>query len=87
MGSVFATRREAGETLATKLAKHTYRRCARAGAAARRRPCGLRSRASSACPLDVFVVRKLGVPGYEELAMGAIPQAVCAFVKASGSAA
>jgi predicted phosphoribosyltransferase len=25
-----------------------------------------------ALPLDVFVVRKLGVPGYEELAMGAI---------------
>ena len=25
-----------------------------------------------ACPLDVFVVRKLGVPGHEELAMGAI---------------
>src|SRR5688572_11556285 len=23
-------------------------------------------------PLDVFIVRKLGVPGYEELAMGAI---------------
>src|ERR1039458_4946199 len=23
-------------------------------------------------PLDIFVVRKLGVPGYEELAMGAI---------------
>src|SRR5262245_5176049 len=23
-------------------------------------------------PLDVFVVRKLGVPGYQELAMGAI---------------
>jgi predicted phosphoribosyltransferase len=23
-------------------------------------------------PLDVFVVRKLGVPGHEELAMGAI---------------
>src|ERR1700682_2289031 len=23
-------------------------------------------------PLDVFVVRKLGVPGYDELAMGAI---------------
>jgi len=23
-------------------------------------------------PLDVFVVRKLGLPGYEELAMGAI---------------
>src|SRR5271165_7093415 len=25
-------------------------------------------------PLDVFVVRKLGVPGHEELAMGAIGQ-------------
>jgi len=24
------------------------------------------------CPLDVFVVRKLGFPGQEELAMGAI---------------
>src|SRR5262249_35445367 len=24
------------------------------------------------CPLDVFLVRKLGVPGYEELAMGAL---------------
>jgi putative phosphoribosyl transferase len=24
------------------------------------------------CPLDVFIVRKLGVPGHEELAMGAI---------------
>jgi hypothetical protein len=23
-------------------------------------------------PLEVFVIRKLGVPGYEELAMGAI---------------
>jgi predicted phosphoribosyltransferase len=29
------------------------------------------ARALSA-PLDVFVVRKLGVPGYEELAMGAV---------------
>jgi predicted phosphoribosyltransferase len=27
-----------------------------------------------AAPLDVFVVRKLGVPGHEELAMGAIAQ-------------
>ena len=24
------------------------------------------------CPLDLFIVRKLGVPGHEELAMGAI---------------
>src|SRR5213596_2658122 len=27
---------------------------------------------SLGAPLDVFVVRKLGAPGYEELAMGAI---------------
>jgi predicted phosphoribosyltransferase len=31
----------------------------------------MKSRALGA-PLDVFVVRKLGVPGYEELAMGAV---------------
>ena len=28
-------------------------------------------------PLDVFIVRKLGVPGHEELAMGAIAAAEC----------
>jgi putative phosphoribosyl transferase len=28
--------------------------------------------AALGCPLDVFIVRKLGVPGHEELAMGAI---------------
>src|SRR6204780_2219321 len=27
---------------------------------------------SLAVPLDIFIVRKLGVPGHEELAMGAI---------------
>jgi hypothetical protein len=34
-------------------------------------PSGTRSRALGAL-LDVFLVRKLGVPGHEELAMGAI---------------
>lgn len=28
-------------------------------------------------PLDIFIVRKLGVPGYEELAMGAIATGDC----------
>ena len=31
-----------------------------------------KSRSYLHLPLDVFVVRKLGVPGYEELALGAI---------------
>jgi predicted phosphoribosyltransferase len=35
------------------------------------------ARALSA-PLDVFVVRKVGVPGYEELAMGAVATGGCA---------
>ena len=28
-------------------------------------------------PLDIFLVRKLGVPGHEELAMGAIASGEC----------
>lgn len=30
-------------------------------------------------PLDVFLVRKLGLPGHRELAMGPSPQVVSAF--------
>src|SRR5215218_9087041 len=35
-------------------------------------PVGYEVAAALGLPLDVFLVRKLGVPGYEELAMGAI---------------
>src|SRR5437016_10698501 len=35
-------------------------------------PVGYEVARSLGAPLDVFVVRKLGVPGYAELAMGAI---------------
>src|ERR1043165_4894100 len=35
-------------------------------------PVGYEVAAALGAPLDVFVVRKLGVPGQEELAMGAI---------------
>src|SRR5881275_295515 len=35
-------------------------------------PVGYEVSRSLGAPLDVFVVRKLGVPGYSELAMGAI---------------
>ncbi len=35
-------------------------------------PVGYQVAQALGAPLDVFIVRKLGVPGYEELAMGAI---------------
>src|SRR6476620_11737002 len=35
-------------------------------------PVAFEAAQSLQLPLDVFVVRKLGVPGYEELGMGAI---------------
>src|SRR2546430_17319987 len=35
-------------------------------------PVGYEVARALSAPLDVFVVRKLGVPGYEELAMGAV---------------
>ena len=69
----FLDRRDAGERLARRL--NAYR--ARADVIVLALPRGgvpvayEVARALSA-PLDVFVVRKLGVPGQEELAMGAI---------------
>src|SRR4051812_1624907 len=35
-------------------------------------PVGYEIARALSAPLDVFLVRKLGVPGYEELAMGAL---------------
>src|SRR5690606_33929175 len=35
-------------------------------------PVGFEVARALSAPLDVFIVRKLGVPGHEELAMGAI---------------
>src|SRR6201981_4233469 len=35
-------------------------------------PVGFEVARALGAPLDVFLVRKLGVPGYEELAMGAV---------------
>lgn len=66
-------RKEAGRLLADKLAKYAGRRdvvvlgLARGGVEVAHEI----ARALKA-PLDVFLVRKLGVPGYQELAMGAI---------------
>src|SRR5918994_4574187 len=69
----FRDRREAGQVLAEELA--SYRGMdnllvlglARGGV-----PVGWEVAASLRAPLDVFLVRKLGVPQWQELAMGAI---------------
>jgi putative phosphoribosyl transferase len=69
----FANRAEAGGMLAQKLAKYANRpdvivlALPRGGV-----PIGYEVARVLNVPLDVFLVRKLGIPGYEELAMGAI---------------
>jgi predicted phosphoribosyltransferase len=73
MKSPFATRRKAGEALATKLAAYANRAdvlvlgLPRGGV-----PVAYEVARALRAPLDIFLVRKLGVPGHEELAMGAI---------------
>jgi predicted phosphoribosyltransferase len=73
MDTRFASRREAGEKLAEKLSSYVNRRdvlvlgLPRGGV-----PVAYEIARALRAPLDVFLVRKLGVPGYEELAMGAI---------------
>lgn len=70
---LFRDRREAGRLLAEKLAAYANRpdvlvlALPRGGV-----PVGYEVARALSAPLDVFVVRKLGVPGYEELAMGAV---------------
>src|SRR4030081_2228386 len=70
---LFRDRREAGRLLAAKLAHYADRpdvlvlALPRGGV-----PVAFEVARALNVPLDVFVVRKLGVPGQEELAMGAI---------------
>jgi len=69
----FCDRREAGRELATKLAHYANRPDVTVLALPRGGvPVAYEVARALGAPLDVFVVRKLGVPGYEELAMGAI---------------
>ncbi len=69
----FQDRKEAGRILAERLAKYRNRNdvvilaLPRGGV-----PVAFEVAQALNAPLDVFVVRKLGVPGQEELAMGAI---------------
>src|SRR3979490_1622395 len=70
---LFRDRREAGGLLAEKLAVFANRpdvivlALPRGGV-----PVGYEVARALGAPLDVLLVRKLGVPGYEELAMGAV---------------
>ena len=69
----FRNRTDAGRQLAEKLAAYADRpdvlvlALPRGGV-----PVGFEVARALGAPLDVFLVRKLGVPGYEELAMGAV---------------
>jgi len=73
MSIIFSDRREAGRQLAGKLTHYVGRDDVTVLALPRGGvPVGYEVARSLGAPLDVFVVRKLGVPGYEELAMGAV---------------
>jgi putative phosphoribosyl transferase len=70
---LFQDRVTAGKFLATKLTEYTNRRDVLVLALPRGGvPIGFEVAQALHVPLDVFIVRKLGVPGHEELAMGAI---------------
>ncbi|HVR34516.1 MAG TPA: phosphoribosyltransferase [Methylomirabilota bacterium] len=69
----FPNRREAGRFLAGQLRRYQGRTDVQILALPRGGvPVGFEVAQALGVPLDVFLVRKLGVPGHEELAMGAI---------------
>src|SRR6266446_611628 len=71
--SRFRDRHEAGRRLADKLTAYAKRPDVMVLALPRGGvPVAYEVAAALEAPLDVFLVRKLGVPGHEELAMGAI---------------
>jgi predicted phosphoribosyltransferase len=70
---IFRDRTDAGQKLAARLAKYAHRSDVLVLALPRGGvPVAYEVAEQLGAPLDVFQVRKLGVPGYEELAMGAI---------------
>lgn len=72
-GPEFQDRFMAGRVLSRSLARHANRPETRVLALPRGGvPVGYEVARALRAPLDVFVVRKLGTPGHEELAMGAI---------------
>ena len=84
----FADRCEAGRLLAVALARYASRPDAIVLALPRGGvPVGYEIALALRLPLDVFEVRKLGVPGHEELAMGAIASGGLCHVRAEVAAA
>lgn len=70
---IFKDRMEAGRRLAEKLTRYADQPHVRILALPRGGvPVAYEIAKTLHLPLDVFIVRKLGVPGHEELAMGAI---------------
>jgi putative phosphoribosyl transferase len=73
MAQPFHDRFEAGRLLATKLVAYAHRSDVLVLALPRGGvPVAFEVAKALHAPLDVFLVRKLGVPGHDELAMGAI---------------
>jgi predicted phosphoribosyltransferase len=68
----FADRRDAGRQLGALLAQRAWTQPVVLGLPRGGIPVAYEVAAALHAPMDVFVVRKLGVPGHEELAMGAI---------------
>ena len=73
MNAYFTDRRHAGRLLARKLLKYSRRDDVSVLALPRGGvPVALEVSELLEAPLDIFVVRKLGLPGHEEFAMGAV---------------
>jgi len=71
--AAFEDRRQAGKRLAERLTRYAGRKdVAVLGLARGGLPVAFEVAKALHAPLDVFIVRKLGVPGHSELAMGAI---------------
>jgi putative phosphoribosyl transferase len=69
---IFKDRVEAGKILANKLSKYAAEDPLVLGLPRGGVPVAFEVAKALKAPLDVYIVRKLGVPGHEELAMGAI---------------
>src|SRR5882724_7361430 len=70
---IFRDRAEAGRILAQKLGAYTGRQDVLVLALPRGGvPVAFEVARMLKAPLDIFLIRKLGLPGHEELAMGAI---------------
>src|SRR6266487_3095853 len=73
MERFYQNRRQAGQVLATRLMKYANRQDVLVLALPRGGvPVAAEVARALHAPLDVFLVRKLGLPGHEELAMGAL---------------